>query len=258
MENVASIIDTSKCMGCRGCQVACKQWNDLEGLKTKNTGSYENPVDLSPQTWTRIRFIEQDGGEGARWHFLQQRCLHCGDASCMHVCPTGAIKRDGVAVVIDRDWCIGCGYCRAACPFDIPRLGEEPHKEAAAKCTYCVDRLSEGITPACTKTCPAGALRFGGRDDMVAAGKKRVQELQVKGFQNANLYGNSLPGVGNLGVMYILTEPPAVYRLPENPQVATKVAGVQWLSGLVAAGVVAAVPFWLLAQRKKTIQEGAK
>ena len=243
-------------MGCRGCQVACKQWNDRQGLETHNTGSYENPPDLSPQTWTRIKFIEREDGDQVKWLFLQERCLACGDASCLNVCPTGAIKRQGAAVVIDQNWCIGCGYCRAACPFDIPRL-EDHHegKGTARKCTYCIDRISNGITPACAKTCPAGALAFGDRNEIVEMGRKKVEELKAKGFYRANLYGDNLPGVGNLGVMYVLTEPPSVYGLPENPQATNRTVATQWASGLVTAGVVAALPFWLLFRRKQAIQE---
>lgn len=256
METTASLIDTSKCMGCRGCQVACKQWNDRQGLKTENAGGYENPPDLSPQTWTRIKFTEREAEGKVRWLFLQQRCLACGEASCINVCPTNAIKRYGVAVVVDQTWCIGCGYCRAACPFDIPRLGEGAEKSTMHKCSYCTDRISNGLPPACTKTCPAGALAYGERKDIIASGRKRVEELKVQGFREANLYGDNLPGVKGLGVMYVLTEPPSVYGLPENPQLANKVVGVQWLSGLVTAGVVAALPFWLLLQRRNSIQRG--
>jgi formate dehydrogenase iron-sulfur subunit len=222
MGRVAMLIDTSKCTACRGCQVACKQWNDLEGWeysKTVNRGSYENPPDLSPQTWTRIRFNEYEGNGRFQWLFTKQGCMHCGDPACVRVCPTGALKKHPELGIVTVEWelCNGCGYCRQFCPFDIPRLESNTltGKGTAFKCNFCQDRVTNGLLPACVKTCPPGALSFGEWVDMRDKGQARVQDLKAQGFTEAQLYGDNL--IGGLGRLYVLTAPPSAYRLPEQP-----------------------------------------
>jgi formate dehydrogenase iron-sulfur subunit len=248
----AMLIDLSKCTGCRSCQVACKAWNDLPGEVTICLGCYDNPPDLSPSTWNRIAFteFERDNGRVA-WLFRPVRCLHCTEASCVEVCPTGAAAHRGDAVVIDPEWCIGCGYCETACPFDVPRLGEGAEKASARKCWFCVDRVSDGLQPACATACPTGAIEFGDRNALITQGQDRVAALKQNGLAGANLYGDKL--LGGLGQMYVLTDPPSLFNLPEAPKVATRTVVGSWLSGLLAAGVVAAVPFWLLFRRKETL-----
>jgi formate dehydrogenase beta subunit len=216
------LIDESKCTACRGCQVACKQWNDHEGWlysRTRNTGTYENPPDLSPQTWTRIRFTECEAGGQFRWLFLKEGCMHCGDPACVAVCPTGALKQQPNGLVsFEEELCNGCGYCTQFCPFNIPRLEMDPvtGKAKSSKCTFCQDRVSNDLLPACVKTCPAGALYFGDRDEMIASGKERVDALKARGYAEANLYGENL--VGGLGRLYVLIAPPEAYGLPTDPQ----------------------------------------
>ena len=223
MARKAMLIDESRCTACRGCQVACKQWNDLEGWgysHATNSGSYENPPCLSPQTWTRIKFSEYEGGDGFRWLFLKEGCMHCGDPACVRSCPTGALKHqpDG-RVTVQPDLCNGCGYCTQFCPFHVPKLEVSnllTGRAKVSKCNFCQDRTDNNMIPACVKTCPAQALFWGDRDKMVDAGKKRVQALQANGFKNASLYGENL--VGGLGRLYVLIEKPEAYGLPVNPR----------------------------------------
>jgi formate dehydrogenase iron-sulfur subunit len=232
--------------------VACKSWNDLPGELTLCLGCYDNPPDLSPVTWNRIAFyeFERDGGQ-VDWRFRPVRCLHCTEASCVEVCPTGAAAHVGDFVVIDQEWCIGCGYCETACPFDVPRLIEGAEKGAARKCWFCADRVGSGMQPACANACAMGAIEFGDRSALIAKGKDRVAELQARGLSGANLYGDKL--LGGLGQMYVLTDPPAAFGLPEAPKVSTRTVVGSWLGGLITAGVVAAVPFWLLFRRKEAL-----
>jgi len=246
----AILYDATKCTACRGCQVACKQWNELEAEETTNRGTYENPPDLSPHTWIKIKFIELEKEGKLGWLFARQACMHCTDASCAQVCPTGAISHQDGFVIIDQGWCIGCGYCIQACPFHVPHKDEV--LGTARKCTSCIDRRSGDLEPACVKTCPTSALMFGDRDLLVAEGRARVEALKAEGYSNAYLYGDE--ELGGLHVLYVLDDSPAAYGLPESPQVAISASVGQWLSGILTAGVVAAVPFWLLFRRKKQIE----
>ena len=243
----ARLIDVSKCMGCRGCQVACKAWNELPAVSTEQTGTYENPPELSGHTWIRVEFRERPG----EWLFRAHTCMHCTEASCEKVCPTGAISHQGEVVIIDQKWCIGCGYCVLACPFGIPHKDEEVG--TSRKCRFCIDRITNGYEPACAKTCPSGAIQFGERADLIAAAHKRVKTLVTRyGYPNANVYGEN--ELGGLHTIYVLTDRPSAYGLPEAPEVATSTMLAQWLGGFITAGVLAALPFWLLFRRRKQIE----
>jgi formate dehydrogenase iron-sulfur subunit len=241
MAEKAILYDATKCTACRGCQVACKQWNendeyipppdDEKGVQASNWGSYENPPDLSPTTWLKIRFTEIEAGGKVRWLFTRQACMHCTDAGCVRVCPNGSLYHHELGfVAYNKDTCTGCGYCIDACPFGVPRSERNIITGIAKmdKCTFCttqgLDRIAEGWEPACVKTCPPGALKYGDRDAMVTEGKSRVQTLQKMGWTNANLYGeNELDG---LHVLYVLDDSPAVYGLPVSPQISA--ATVAW------------------------------
>ena len=248
----ATLIDILKCTGCRACQVACKAWNDLPGETTVCLGCYDNPPDLSPDTWNRIAFyeIERDGGQLA-WQFRSVRCMHCTEASCVSVCPTGAAAHHGEFVVIDQDVCAGCGYCAKACPFDVPRLGHGEEKSSATKCRFCIDRVENDQAPACAKACPTGAITFGDRDELIGKAHDRVSVLKGRGLADANLYGEHL--LGGLHQMYLLSDQPAIFGLPEAPHVATRNVVSSWFSGILTAGVVAVVPFWLLFRRRQDL-----
>jgi len=267
-DRLAMLIDTSTCMGCRGCQVACKQWNDLRGYVpgervTVNTGSYENPPSLDPQTWTRIKFREYDDGERFQWLFLKEGCMHCGEAACVEACPTGALQKQPNGITtFDRDKCNGCGYCSQFCPFGVPQLevmNALTGEAKSSKCVFCQDRTSNGMKPACVKTCPAGALDWGNRDEMLDKARARVDELKTeRGFPKANVYGETQ--LGGLGRIYVLTAPPAAYDLPEDPQYPIITTVWQKLLqpvGQIAFGatIVGAIAAFFVARRNVEMEE---
>jgi formate dehydrogenase iron-sulfur subunit len=260
-------IDTSKCQACRGCQVACKQWNDLEGYvpgvrETHNIGSYENPLSLDPQTWTRITFHEYDDPDRFQWLFLKEGCMHCGKAACVDVCPTGALKYGPHGIITyERDLCNGCGYCSQFCPFGVPHLdvvNALSGEAKSSKCVFCQDRTTNGMKPACVKTCPAGALDWGDRDQMVAKADARVQVLKTeRDFPKANVYGKTQ--LGGLGRIYVLTAPPEAYGLPKDPKypAMTVLKDILQPLGQVAFGatIVGALAAFFVARRNVVMEE---
>jgi formate dehydrogenase iron-sulfur subunit len=220
------LIDVTKCMGCRGCQVACKEWNDLPAETTACLGCYDNPEDLSPITWNRVEFYEYEKDGQVNWFFRPVRCMHCLDAPCVKVCPTGALYKHELGfTAYDESLCNGCGYCTQFCPFDVPRLKETTFlgKGKSSKCTFCQDRVPAGQVPACAKTCPPGAIQFGEREDLLGKAQARLDYLHngaPRPFPEAVLYNPS--GVGGTAMMYILPEDnPGRFSLPEAPSGAT-------------------------------------
>jgi formate dehydrogenase iron-sulfur subunit len=220
-EPVAKLIDISKCIGCKACQVACMQWNDLRDEVGTQHGIYDNPVDLTDQSWTVMRFSEYKNADGRlEWLIRKDGCMHCEDPGCLKACPApGAIVKYANGIVdFNSSNCIGCGYCIAGCPFNIPRISQKDNK--AYKCTLCSDRVAVGLEPACVKTCPTGAIQFGAKVDMVARGQKRTADLKERGFANAGLYDP--PGVGGTHVMYVLQHadrPELFAGLPNDPKI---------------------------------------
>jgi formate dehydrogenase iron-sulfur subunit len=196
------------CIGCRACQVACKSWNELQAGKTRNNGTFENPPDLTPYNFNRIRFVEVPSEKNPiRWLFVSQRCMHCDDAGCMKICPSpGALYRtkDG-AVAVNKDKCIGCKLCLAGCPFNVPRFGKD---DKLAKCTLCSDRTESGLTPACAKTCPTGAIVYGDRDALIARAQKA-------GY--GKVYGET--DLGGLGALFAFKDPPKLYGYADKPTI---------------------------------------
>lgn len=243
MSTFAMLIDSTKCTGCRGCQVACKQWWDLDGVVGKNTGSYENPPDLSAHTYTRIKYNEIETDGNVKWLFLKQGCMHCSEPACVKVCPTQCLKKhpDGM-VTVELDLCNGCGYCRTFCPFDIPRIEGDTFtgKGKTSKCNFCQDRTTNGQLPACVKTCPAGALSWGDRDEMLALAKTKVEKLKARGESEANIYGDTQ--LGGTGRIYVLKAKPEEYGLPKDPTFPIMANAWQdWVQplGLVVFGLAA-------------------
>jgi formate dehydrogenase beta subunit len=264
MAEKAILYDSTKCTACRGCQVACKQWNELEGEETANWGSYENPKDLSTQTWLKMEFREVGNNGNLQWLFTRRSCMHCTDAACVKVCPTGALFYHPLGFVsYDKGKCSGCGYCSQFCPYHVPRLNTVRASGLGrmAKCTACttfgLDRIDNNEEPACVKTCPPKALIYGDRAQLVTTGKARVKTLQAQGYSNANLYGEK--ELGGLHVMYVLADSPEVYGLPKDPQFPA--AATAWQDvikplGYAAVGIVGlGLLLNIMVARAKLIKE---
>jgi len=246
---VAKLIDTSKCIGCKACQVACSEWNDLRDEVGSNVGVYDNPRDLSADSWTLMRFAEHENPAGnLEWLIRKDGCMHCAEPGCLAACPSpGAIVKYANGIVdFNQDKCIGCGYCITGCPFDIPRISQKDHK--AYKCTLCSDRVAVGLEPACVKTCPTGAIVFGSKEDMLEHADGRIKDLQERGFEQAGLYNPA--GVGGTHVMYVLhhADQPSLYSgLPNDPSISPLVGlwkGVSKPLALLAMGATVLLGFF--------------
>jgi formate dehydrogenase iron-sulfur subunit len=210
MAEKAMLLDMEKCIACRACQVACKQWNELPAEKTTffaAAGGYQNPIGLSPSTYTLVKFYEVEEPDKLKWLFRVHRCMQCVDPACVKACPVDpkAMTRDENtgAVYVNRERCIGCGACREYCPFTVPVIDTEASK--STKCTFCFDRLAEGIEPACAKACPTDCLVFGDRDQILEMANKAKARLLKKG-RNPVIYGEKELGTGTKKI-YVLPEP---------------------------------------------------
>ena len=243
---VAKLVDVSRCIGCKACQSACMEWNDLRDEVGVNEGFYTNPPDLTDQTWNLMRFYEEQIEGSLQWLILKDQCMHCADPGCLKACPApGAIVQYMNGIVdFHQENCIGCGYCISGCPFNIPRLRKEDSK--VYKCTLCSDRVSVGLEPACIKACPTQALSFGSKEAMVVQANHRLEDLHERGFAKAAVYDPE--GVGGTHVVYVLPHgDPALYRLPRKPEIGpllsvwrswvSRSLGVLTMFGVVVAGV---------------------
>jgi formate dehydrogenase iron-sulfur subunit len=243
---VAKLIDTTKCIGCKACQVACMEWNDLRDEIGTNIGHYQNPHDLTENSWTLMRFAEVENTKGdLEWLIRKDGCMHCEDPGCLKACPSPGAIVQYVNGIVDfhEENCIGCGYCVTGCPFDVPRISKKDHK--AYKCTLCSDRVAVGLEPACIKSCPTGALVFGTKDDMKQHAAERVEDLKSRGFDQAGLYDPQ--GVGGTHVMYVLhhADQPELYsNLAKDPHISPM---VQTWKGLAKPLAVAAMAFTAVA-----------
>lgn len=224
-EEVAKLIDTTVCIGCKSCQVACSVWNDIRAEVGYFEGTLDNPLDLEAKAWTVMRFSEVDVDGHFQWLIRKDGCMHCEDPGCLKACPApGAIVKHANGIVdFQSEHCIGCGYCIAGCPFNIPRINKEDNR--AYKCTLCVDRVAVGQEPACVKACPTGAIQFGSKKAMHEVAAERIVDLKDRGFEQAGLYDPS--GVGGTHVMYVLhyADQPELYsNLPKDPKISSTVS----------------------------------
>jgi formate dehydrogenase iron-sulfur subunit len=237
---VAKLIDISRCIGCKACQAACLEWNDLREEVGVNVGVYDNPHDLTENTWTLMRYSEVEEPDGhLEWLIRKDGCMHCEDPGCLKACPApGAIVQysNGIVDFVSEN-CIGCGYCIKGCPFNIPRVS--PHDHKAYKCTLCSDRVAVGQAPACAKACPTQAISFGTKDDMKSWADARIADLKERGYDNAGLYDPQ--GVGGTHVMYVLKhlDQPEIYaNLPKDPHISPLVeAWKGWPKPIALAGI---------------------
>jgi formate dehydrogenase iron-sulfur subunit len=281
--------DTSVCIGCKACEVACKEWNEVpeDGLHFSGN-SYDNTGHLSADTWRHVAFVEQrrplglEAGEPAlaeqaqlgqvaeqpdvpvhddgamRWLMSSDVCKHCTHAACLEVCPTGALFRTEFGtVVVQPDVCNGCGYCVPACPFGV--LSKRESDGRAFKCTLCYDRLKDGMEPACAQACPTESIQYGELDELHERAAARVEQLHERGETSARLYGagrpggdaaEALEGVGGTGAFFLLLDEPEVYGLPPAPLDTTHHVGEAWRAAALAAGAIALTVAGALAGRR--------
>lgn len=222
---IAKLIDVTTCTGCKACQSACMEWNDLRPEIGENVGVYDNPPNLSAKAWTVMRFSEVEENNHLEWLIRKDGCMHCEDPGCLKACPSpGAIIQYSNGIVdFNEENCIGCGYCITGCPFDIPRISEKDNK--AYKCSLCSDRVAVNQVPACAKACPTGSIQFGSKEDMKDYAETRITDLKERGFDKAGLYDPQ--GVGGTHVMYVLhhADRPSLYHgLPDNPTISPMVS----------------------------------
>ena len=277
--------DTTLCIGCKACEVACKQWNQLPGDNYEFTGmSYDNTAALGATTWRHVAFVEQMGrqpngaGDGAansvangataiaervsnpsvgflgenRWLMMSDVCKHCTNAGCLDACPTGAIIRNEFGdVYVQPDICNGCGYCQIACPFGVIEVNYDDGR--AWKCTLCYDRQKDGLEPACAKACPTQSIQFGEVEELQERARERVGMLHARGVTDAYLYGvDERTSVGPLNAFFLLVDRPEVYNLPERPKLPQARVGRHYLvTGLTALAFGAAAALTLLGGRRK-------
>jgi formate dehydrogenase iron-sulfur subunit len=245
--------DPTTCIGCKACEVACKQWNQLPDDGFVFTGmSYDNTGALGAATWRHVAFVEQPDGDGSmRWLMLSDVCKHCERAGCLEVCPTGSIVRTEFgSVYVQPDICNGCGYCVAGCPFGVIDRREDDGR--AFKCTLCYDRLKADMPPACAQACPTDSIQFGELDALRERAEARVETLQKRGI-DAYLYGADAaqqPGTQGLHAFFLLTDEPEVYNLPPNPAVPTPAGRQAWSSAALAAGALAGLLLFAVGGRQ--------
>lgn len=260
---VGFFTDTSVCIGCKACEVACKEWNAVPEDGLTFTGmSYDNTVGLGADTWRHVAFIEQRrplghqepglNDQDFRWLMASDVCKHCTHAACLDVCPTGSLFRtEHGTVVVQEDVCNGCGYCVPACPFGVIGKREREQGGTAAKCTMCYDRLGAGQEPACAKTCPTDSIQFGDLEELREQAERRLEQVRGAGVTSARLYGHDTgDGVGGMGAFFLLLDEPEVYGLPPDPVVTTRDLPSMWRhAGAAALALMAGMTAAALLRR---------
>lgn len=257
--------DTSVCIGCKACEVACKEWNELPGNEPVFGDGYDNTGSLDAQNWRHVEFIDNvpdatmGTGAGKAWLMMSDVCKHCQHASCMDVCPTGAIIRTEFdSVYIQPDVCNGCRNCIAACPYDV--ISQDEHKGVAQKCTLCYDRLQGGMEPACAQACPTDSIQFGPVDELQEMARQRVTDLHDQGVTQARLYGDDDSVYGGLNAFFLLMDEPEAYRLPnaENAVLPKRnnLGGYLGAFGTAVLGVLGGL-FALRRRREPAVETGA-
>jgi formate dehydrogenase iron-sulfur subunit len=246
MSVTAFLTDSTLCIGCKACEVACKEWNGVseDGLNWSGF-SYDNTGAVGASTWRHVKFVEQApvpgfGGNAAEqnsWAFSSDVCKHCENAGCLEACPTGSIVRTEFGgVYIQPDVCNGCGYCVASCPFGV--VERNPSDGRAFKCTFCYDRQKDGLQPACARACPTESIKFGEIEELRRVAKERVDELHNRGMEDATLYDSANTSVGGTHAMFIVRGDPRTYNLPPRAEVPTVYLKKAWTSSALAAGLL--------------------
>jgi len=246
----AFLTDATVCIGCKACEVACKEWNELPDDGFSWSGqSYDNTQALGASTWRHVLFLEQDQSMGSqlttseepfRWQFLSDVCKHCANAGCLEACPTGSIVRTELgSVFVQPDICNGCGYCVVSCPFGV--IDKRPVDGRAFKCTFCYDRQRAGLVPACAKACPTQSIQFGNLDELRNRAKDRVDELHERGYQDARIYDPQETSVAGIHAFFVILGQPETYNLPPAPEVPTVYLKSAWMSALLSAAIMAAI-----------------
>jgi formate dehydrogenase iron-sulfur subunit len=257
---VGFFTDATLCIGCKACEVACKEWNLVPDDGFHFTGdSYDNTGSLGASTWRHVKFVEQpaplgpqvagpmsEGGadDPFRWVFLSDVCRHCEVAGCLEACPTGAIVRTETGgVFVQEDVCNGCGYCTVACPFGVVQRRPQPLPGAggAFKCTFCYDRQKSGLPPACAKACPTESIQFGPLDDLRERAKRRLDVLKAQGFDDVVLYDPVATSVRGIHAFFLVPGDPAAFGLPASPEAPVAYLGRAWASALLTSVVMIAV-----------------
>jgi formate dehydrogenase iron-sulfur subunit len=264
---VGFLTDPTLCIGCKACEVACKEWNQIPSDGYQLTGfSYDNTGALGASTWRHVKFVESRERMGPQiagpmtgasedpfgWLFLSDVCKHCENAGCLEACPTAAIVRTEVgSVYVQDDVCNGCGYCVVSCPFGVidRRTGPVPGAGGAYKCTFCYDRQKDGLTPACAKACPTESIAFGPLDLLKERADERARTLRARGFERAGVYDPRETSVGGVHALSILVGDPAELGLPPEPEIPTIHLRGAWLSALasIAAALLVVTLCFLMA-----------
>jgi formate dehydrogenase iron-sulfur subunit len=238
--------DATLCIGCKACEVACKEWNEVPDDGYLWSGlSYDNTVQLGHSTWRHVKFVEHEtrpgiGGNSPQqvtWAFSSDVCKHCVNAGCLEACPTGSIVRTEFgSVYVQPDICNGCGYCVVSCPFGV--VDRRPDDGRAFKCTFCYDRQKAGLTPACAKACPTGSILFGDLEELERAADRRIAELHAAGMSDAKIWNPKETSVGGTNAFFLVRGDATGYNLPSNPQVPTTLLPTAWKSAAIGAAAL--------------------